>query len=283
MTITIAHLGPQGTYTETATLGYQKWLQEKNQEEEYVLSSYPNIWQTLKAVIEGDAKLAVVPVENSIQGSVAITLDSLWELDKLQIQQALILPITHTLVSHGTSLDKLQKVYSHPQALGQCQHWLLQYLPSVELIQTNSTTEALKLLAEETTAGAIASQRAASLYNIPILANNLNDYPENCTRFWVVGLESNHQGSHLSLAFTVPANIPGSLVKPLSCLAKREINMSRIESRPTKRFLGEYLFFMDLEGGFQQLEIQSALEELQGYIGLLKIFGTYDVLSISNE
>ncbi|TVQ42041.1 MAG: prephenate dehydratase [Gloeocapsa sp. DLM2.Bin57] len=281
MTKTIAYLGPQGTYTETATIGYQTWLEQQTTED-YQLVPYANILKTLQAVVDREAKLAVVPVENSIQGSVAITLDLLWELEGLQIQQALILPISHTLVSHNPDLDKLKTVYSHPQALGQCQRWLDKHLPQVELIPTNSTTEALGHLRKETTAGAIASQRAARLYNIPILGMNINDYPDNCTRFWVVGLEKQQsRGSHISLAFSVPANIPGSLVNPLSSLASRKINMSRIESRPTKRTLGEYLFHIDLEGCLTDSNVQSALDELQENTGVLKIFGNYSVLSLN--
>jgi len=277
MTTTIAHLGPQGTYTETATLGYQGWLEQQTQEN-YQLVPYSSIIKTLQSVIDKEAKLAVVPVENSTQGSVAITLDLLWELDGLQIQQALILPISHTLVSHNLNLEQLKTVYSHPQALGQCQRWLEKHLPQVELISTNSTTEALAHLGEETTAGAIASQRAARLYNIPILGMNINDYPDNCTRFWVVGLESQLKGSHISLAFSVPANIPGSLVKPLSSLANRQINMSRIESRPTKRSLGEYIFHIDIEGSGTDEVVQEVLAELKEHTGVLKIFGNYNVL-----
>lgn len=280
MNTTIAHLGPQGTYTETATIGYQGWLEQQTQEN-YQLVPYSSIIKTLQSVIDKEAKLAVVPVENSTQGSVAITLDLLWELDGLQIQQALILPISHTLVSHNPNLERLKTVYSHPQALGQCQRWLEKHLPQVELIPTNSTTEALAHLREETTAGAIASQRAARLYNIPILGMNINDYPDNCTRFWVVGLENQAKGSHISLGFSVPANIPGSLVKPLSSLANRQINMSRIESRPTKRTLGEYIFHIDIEGCTTSQVIQEVLAELKEHTGVLKIFGNYNVLYLS--
>jgi len=205
----------------------------------------------------------------------------LWELDLLKIQQALILPISHTLVSHNHNPEQLKRIYSHPQALGQCQRWLAKNIPQVELIPTNSTTEALAYLKDEPESGAIASQRAAKLYSIPILAMNINDYADNSTRFWVVGLEEKNQGSHISLAFSVPANIPGSLVKPLSSLAKRQINMSRIESRPTKRSLGEYLFHIDLEGCLTDKAIQEVLTGLQEYTGVLKIFGNYSVLYLN--
>ncbi|MBE9118656.1 prephenate dehydratase [Lusitaniella coriacea LEGE 07157] len=279
MTLSIAHLGPAGTNTETAALAYAAHLTQTTHQE-VLLCAYPNIAQTLHAVAYQEAQLAVVPVENSIGGSVAITLDSFWQLKGLQIQEALVLPIAHVLLSHGESLEQLQTVYSHPQALAQCQDWLERFLPSVRLRATNSTTEALQHLKLELTAGAIASHRAAELYNLPILAEDINDYPDNCTRFWVVGLQPRTSGTYLSLAFSMPANVPGALVKPLQTFARQEINMSRIESRPTKRSLGEYIFFIDLEANTANAGVCSALEELKDYTEDLKIFGNYNVLPL---
>ena len=278
MTISIAYLGPSGTNAETAALAYANWLaREKGQEA--LLCPYPSISQALRSVAQGQADLAVVPVENSTEGSVAITLDTLWQLDRLQIQQALILPICHALLSRASSLGEIKTVYSHPQALAQCQGWLEQFLPSVQLVPTNSTTEALQHLDREPTAAAIASPRASQLYHQPLLASNINDYPDNCTRFWVLGLTPSTNGTHISLAFSVP-DVPGSLVKPLQAFAKRGINLTRIESRPTKRSLGEYLFFIDLEGNASQESVQAALAELSEQAAVLKIFGNYKVLPI---
>jgi prephenate dehydratase len=110
--------------------------------------------------------------------------------------------------------------------------------------------------------------------------SSLNDYPDNCTRFWVVGLEAATSGTYLSLGFTTPVNEPGALVRPLAVFAEREINLTRIESRPTKRSLGEYLFFIDIEGNVAQPHVKAALENLPQYTEVLKIFGNYDVLSI---
>ncbi|XTZ10306.1 MAG: prephenate dehydratase, partial [cyanobacterium endosymbiont of Rhopalodia yunnanensis] len=212
---------------------------------------------------------------------VAIILDSLWQLDKLKIQQELVLPISHALLSRRKSLKGLRTVYSHPQALAQCQHWLEQNLPSVSLIPTNSTTEALHQLDLDFTSAAIASPRAAKLYNFPILINDINDYPDNCTRFWILELTpTTIEGSRISLGFSIPDNVPGTLVRPLEVFAKRGINLSRIESRPTKRSLGEYLFFIDLEINSELNSIEEALAELRIYTEIIKVFGAYRVLSL---
>ncbi|MBW4555906.1 MAG: prephenate dehydratase [Trichormus sp. ATA11-4-KO1] len=288
MTISIAHLGPPGTYAEQATVFYANWLAEKTGIAA-ILYPYPSIAQSLQAVASGQTNFAVVPVENSIEGSVTMTMDTLWRLDSLQIQLALVMPIAHALMSCATSLDHIKTVYSHPQALAQCQGWLGKFLPTVQLIPSNSTTEALQQLEHDLTIAAIASSRAAQLYNLPILASNINDYPENCTRFWVVSQsqfkaieqQSSTSASHTSLAFSVPANLPGALLKPLQVFAQLGINLSRIESRPTKRSLGEYLFFVDLEADVNQIQMQSALAQLSMHTEIVKIFGSYHILPVS--
>lgn len=279
MVVSIAHLGPTGTYAETAALAYKNWLAEETGQQA-ILCPCPSIAQTLRAVAQGQANLAVVPVENSVEGSVSMTSDTLWQLDKLQIQHALVLPITHALISCAESLTAIRTVYSHPQALAQCQGWLEQFLPSVQLVPTNATTEALGYLREDETAAAISPTRAAQLYNLPILVCPINDYPDNYTRFWVLSLQPSQGGKRTTLAFSVPANVPGALAKPLQVFASRGINLSRIESRPTKRSLGDYLFFIDLEADARQESVQSALQELSAYTETLKIFGSYSILPV---
>lgn len=275
--ISVAYLGPTGTNSETAALAYTNWL-TKETGQECLLCPYPTIPQSLRSVARSEARLAVVPVENSIEGSVAITLDTLWQLERLQIQQALVLPIFHALLSYSTSLESIRTVYSHPQAIAQCQGWLERSLPSAQLIPTNSTAEAIQYLSRDWSAGAIASPRASKLYDLPILASEINDYPDNCTRFWIMGLTPATNGSHISLAFSLRANVAGALVKPLQILAERGINLSRIESRPTKRSLGEYLFFIDFEENFERESTRAAIAELSTCTEVLKIFGNYRVL-----
>jgi prephenate dehydratase len=277
MTLSIAHLGPSGTYAEAAALMYQNWCTQTTRETTF-LCPYPSIVQTLEAVAHRQAEIAVVPVENSIEGSVTMTMDALWRLDQLRIQRAIVLPITHTLITTAQQLAEIQTVSSHPQALAQCQKWLEKHLPQAQLVAANSTTEALQHLGADASKAVISSQRAADLYNLPVLECPINDYPDNCTRFIVLSLQPSPGGSHTSLAFSVSANKPGVLVKPLQIFAERRINLSRIESRPSKRSLGDYVFFLDLEADTRNPATQSALAELAHCTEALKIFGSYDVL-----
>lgn len=273
----IAYLGPPGTYAEIAAISYAA-LNKQSQSSS--LLPYPSIAQALQAVATSKTQLAVVPVENSIEGSVTFTLDTLWQLDRLQIQQALVLPISHGLLSSATEIKQLDTIYSHPQALAQCQGWLQKHLPSALLVSTNSTTEAVQHISGNHHAGAIASKRAAQIYNVPILVYPINDRPDNCTRFWALSLATSSEGNYTSLAFSFPANLPGALAQALQVFSARNINLSRIESRPTKRSLGEYLFFVDVEANIEDSLVTSALSELQGCTETLKIFGSYSVVLI---
>lgn len=279
MPLSIAHLGPLGTYSEEAALTYAEWLERKTHQVNFLVP-YSSITQVLRATAEGHADVAVVPVENSIEGSVTITLDSLWQLDRLQIQHVLVLPISHALITQAISLNTIQSIYSHPQTLGQCQKWLEQFLPQAKLIQTNATTEALEHVKADSAIGAIGSQRAAQLYKLPVLSCPVHDYPNNSTRFWVLSLNPSSRGTYTSLAFSIPANVPGVLAKLLQVFARRKINLSRIESRPSKRLLGDYIFFIDLEADIGKPSVQSALEELVTHTKVLKVFGSYTVLQI---
>jgi prephenate dehydratase len=287
MTFTIAHLGPAGTYAEQAALAYAQWWSNQTQQTAPQLIPLPSIAQTLHAVAEGRTEAAVVPIENSIEGSVTMTLDTLWQLETLQIRQALELPIVHILAAHGKALNAIETVYSHPQALGQCQQWLRENLPHAQQIPTPSTTEALKYVGIDG-AAAIASERAANLYNLPVLAQSIQDYADNCTRFLVVTQPQSAvvipeilgAPVYTSLAFSLPQNVPGALVTQLQAFAARNINLSKIESRPTKRSLGEYVFFIDAEAALQTESMRSAIGLLSTVAEKLKILGTYSTVQI---
>jgi prephenate dehydratase len=277
---TVAYLGPAGTYSEMAALRYLQLCNPDLAHDCSRMCPYPTIPQAIKAAESGNVDIAVVPVENSIQGGVTMTLDSLWQSQSLQIQQAIVLPIAHALITRAPSLEQIKVVYSHPQGLAQCQEWLDRYLPTVQQIATDSTTEGVHLVAEDITLAAIASQRAAEIYNLPILEYPINDQPDNCTRFLVLGRTApTTKGTHSSLAFSLKRNLPGALVKPLRVFADRQINLSRIESRPTKRSLGEYIFFLDIDAPVEDPNFSDALQELSAVTENLKILGSYIISS----
>ncbi|MEO0537808.1 MAG: prephenate dehydratase [Cyanobacteria bacterium P01_A01_bin.123] len=278
MPCSIAHLGPKGTYSEAAAIAYARWL--NHQGIVASLEAYPTIAQALQATTDGVSHYAVVPIENSIQGGVTITLDTLWQLDTLSIHHALILPISNALLSRAQNLKQIKRVYSHSQALSQCQNWLNQTLPTVEIVPTHSTTEALAWLPDELSSAAIASQWAAEIYQLPVLAYSINDHADNCTKFLSLSLDRSEVGDYTSLAFSLPINAPGALLKPLQIFSTLDINLSRIESRPTKRSFGEYLFFIDLEASLQDPSTQLALSTLKTCTETLKIFGSYKTIPI---
>ena len=278
MTISLAHLGPIGTYSESAAIFYGKWL-KINQKQDFLLCPQPSISSALNSVISEKVDFAIVPIENSIEGTVNITLDTLWQQKNLKIMRGFTIPIIHCLLSCGENLKNIKTVYSHPQALGQCQQWLKLNLPQVQLIPSNSTTEALKLLPQDPSSAAISSAKAAELYQLPILFSGINDRPDNCTRFLVVGRQTNQAGSHISLAFSLEKNNSGALVKALQVFAERDINLSKIESRPTKKSLGEYLFFLELEGSLQESKVQEAISILKNYAEEVNIFGNYSFIA----
>lgn len=277
---TIAYLGPAGTYTEMAALRYLQINHPDLEHDPSRMCPYPTISQTINAAEHGDVEIAVVPVENSIQGGVTMTLDSLWQSESLQIQQAIVLPIAHALITRAEKLEDIKTVYSHPQGLAQCQQWLDRYLPTVQQIATDSTADSVHIVAEDRTVATISSQRAAEIYNLPILEFPINDRPDNFTRFLVLGRTApTTKGTHSSLAFSLKRNLPGALVKPLLVFADRQINLSRIESRPTKRSLGEYIFFIDVEAAADAANFHEALAELQTVTENLKILGSYAISS----
>jgi prephenate dehydratase len=280
MSVKIAHLGPTGTYAEAAALAY---AQTELAEADFCLQPYPNIARTLMAVASAEATLAIVPVENSIEGGVTMTADTIWQLSEtLQIQQAIVLPIHHALISIATDLSQIEKVYSHPQALSQCQEWLQQYLPHAAQIADSSTTAALTTLSTQSRAAAISSVRAANLYNLPVLVQPINDRPDNQTKFWAISLQPAVSGNCTSIAFSLRSNAPGGLMTALGFFANRGLNLSRIESRPSKRSLGDYLFFIDIETDLHNYrELRSAKADLDAYAETVKNFGSYYTKTIA--
>jgi prephenate dehydratase len=286
MTVTLAYLGPDGTFSQLAALVYSLEI-EQQLGSPVALQGFPTIPRTIGATARGITSLSIVPVENSIEGGVTPTLDTLWQFNQLQIQRAMVMAIRHGLLSYATNLAAVQVVYSHPQALSQCQLWLEKWLPWATLVPTRSTAEPLQHLSDNPTVAAIASEWAAGLYNLPVLAHQINDHSENCTKFWVLGpaqtASPTNFGTYTSLAFSLPVNAPGALLKPLQVFADHAINLSRIESRPAKRALGEYVFFVDLEAGGHEPRGQDAMLALQGCTERLINFGSYDLITAAEN
>lgn len=252
----IAHLGPAGTYGEQATLA----LVELEDWSEVELVPCVGLRAVVERLADGDCSAAVVPVENSVEGGVTATLDALWAHPDLCIRRALVLPIRHALLGSADDLGDVTEVLSHPQALAQCAGWLAEHLPQALQLPTSSTAEAARMVVGSRFRAAIASRQAQQEHRLEELAYPVNDVPGNCTRFLLLqrGERCQH-GDVASLAFSLHRNAPGALQEALACIAKQGLNMSRIESRPSKRELGEYVFFVDVELPQQQPE---ALEQL---------------------
>tara|TARA_Y100001968_G_scaffold242422_1_gene226075 strand:- start:2471 stop:3319 length:849 start_codon:yes stop_codon:yes gene_type:complete len=239
----VAYLGPKGTFAERAATELAKL--EKLDTPEFLAC------KGLRSVIENvsnkHCEAAVVPIENSVEGGVTTTLDSLWRHSELFIRRALVLPIRHALLSDGY-LEQISEVLSHPQALAQCSGWLNEHIPEALQLPTNSTSEAVRMVKGSKFRAAIGSQKTGQTEGLNELAYPINDIEGNCTRFVFLHKEQTHETGNLaSFAFSLKSNTPGALLKVLNRIASLGLNMSRIESRPSKRELGEYVFFIDIE------------------------------------
>ena len=275
----IAFLGPVGTYGEQAATR----LAALEQIEAPQFLPQVGIRAVVKALAEGRADAAVVPVENSVEGGVTACLDALWEHPELRVARALVLPIRHALLGSGP-LEAVSEVLSHPQALAQCSQWLGDTLPAALQLPTSSTAEAARMVGGSRFRAAIASLQASREHGLEVLAYPINDVPGNCTRFLLLRRgERSLEGPLASLAFSLHANAPGALLQALACFAHRELNMSRIESRPSKREMGEYIFFVDLELPAGPEPLQQALAELQPLCEHLAVFGAYPITQLEES
>jgi prephenate dehydratase len=276
----IAFLGPAGTYGEQAA----QRLAALEQIPQPELVPQVGIRAVVKALAGGSCDAAVVPVENSVEGGVSTCMDALWEHPELAVRRAVVLPIRHALLGSGP-LEGISEVLSHPQALAQCGLWLGSQLPTALQLPTSSTAEAARLVKGSRFRAAIASRQAARDHGLEVLAYPINDVPGNCTRFLLLQRSAREEtGPLASLAFSLRSNQPGALLQALVCFAAHGLNMSRIESRPSKRKMGEYIFFVDLalptEGG-EPLAL--ALDQLRPLCEHLALFGTYPLDSVPIE
>jgi len=267
----IAYFGPAGTFTEEAALRYAPKSE---------LVPCHTIAAVAVAVAAGEAQRGVVPIENSMEGSVTDTLDLLIHQSNLFIQRELVLPIVHCLlVRPDATQEDIEVIYSHPQALGQCRGFLEQRFPRTTLVAALSTAAAAEQLkkSDYPTAAAIGTARASKLYGLRVLARGIQDNPANVTRFVVLG-HTDHPPTgddKTSLCFSFNDDQPGLLYAAMGEFARRRINLAKVESRPTKQSLGQYIFLIDLQGHREDTEIKEALQKLQAQASMLKIFGSY--------
>ncbi|MCW8932246.1 MAG: prephenate dehydratase [Gammaproteobacteria bacterium] len=272
----IAFLGPEGTFTQAAALKHFGHSVET--------IPFSSIDEVFREVDAGSCYYGVVPVENSTEGVISHTLDMLIE-SPLKICGEVSLRIHQYLMGKQNSLTDINKVYSHQQSLAQCREWLDSNLPGIERIPVNSNAEAARLASEESGATAIASNAAAEIYQLNLLAQKIEDEPDNTTRFIILGkqdvdssnpasLNSDHTTDKTSIMVT-SANESGALFDLLKPIAENGLSMTRIESRPSKSGLWQYLFFIDIDGHSSDPAVANALLEIKKHSRLLKILGSY--------
>ena len=239
----VAYLGPKGTYAEKAA----DILSKLANYESPIFVPCKGLHSVIKSLAYKNCDAAVVPIENSVEGGVTATLDALWKFPKININKAIVLPIKHALISSGKMTD-ISEVLSHPQALAQCSEWLSKNLPEAILLPTNSTSEAVNMVKDSTFRAAVGSKSLVEIGSLNELAFPINDVPGNCTRFVLLTENELFEEANIaSFAFSLLSNNPGSLLEALNHIAELGFNMSKIESRPSKRELGEYIIYIDVE------------------------------------
>lgn len=269
MPMTVAYLGPEGTYTQAAVLKHFGHAVRN--------LDVKTIGDVFRVVEQGKAHFGVVPVENSTEGVITHTLDC-FTSSHLRVCGEVQLPINHQLLSHADGLTNVEKVYAHPQALAQCRGWLERYLPNAEILTASSNAEAAVIAAEDPTVAAIASDIAARLYKIQILASGIEDERNNTTRFLIIGTDSYAASGEDKTTIMVSApNKVGSLFELLKPLYDAGVDMSRIESRPSRQTNWEYVFFIDLMGHIDDPKVSQALDDLESKSAYFKLIGSYPV------
>jgi len=263
----VAFFGPKATFTHMAAMQHFGLSVE--------LVPQKSIPAVFEEVEKGRAQYGVVPVENSTEGMVSHTLDMFMESD-LKINAEVLLEIHHYLLSRTGRMEDVKKVYSHPQPIAQCRGWLADNLPNVPVVDVASTAVASQIAAEDYSAAAIASEQAATLYDLKVVQARIEDQVNNFTRFLVIGKKVPEKGGDdkTSLMFSVKDEV-GILYRMLEPFSKRGINLSKIESRPLKRKAWEYIFFLDLAGHISDPTVADAVKELKDCCQFVKILGSY--------
>jgi prephenate dehydratase len=276
--VRVAYLGPAGTFSQEALLaspGASAWEAVPQ----------PSVYDAVLAVHDGAADRALVPIENSLEGSVNATLDALaFETDDVQITGELVHPIHHCLIAREPiALDRILAVASHPQASGQCATFLRTRLPRASVVLAASTADAVRIVAEREDGepwAALGSRAAAELYGCAVLEAGVEDPPGSETRFVWIGREAPDPAAggpwKTALMFWEPSDDrPGWLVRCLTEFADRGINLTRIESRPRRRGLGTYMFFVDLDGSASDAPVAEAIEALRSHADGVRVLGSF--------
>jgi prephenate dehydratase len=261
----IGFFGPSGSFTEEAAsiIGDD-------------LIPFDSIHDVLNAVENGDVNIGVVPIENSIEGPVGVTLDLLVHDYDLKIKNEIIIPVSHNLlVNPEATIDDIQFVYSHIQALSQCRKFTEDL--GVEVNATSSTSAAAEKVKGKKNFAAIGTKRAAEIYGLKIAATDIQDYKNNVTRFVVID-KTDHERTgkdKTSIIFSIMEDKPGGLYEILEVFADNNINLTKIESRPSKEKLGSYIFFVDFEGHRTDNLIRYILNIIRSKLGYIKVLGSY--------
>ena len=267
----VAYLGPEATFTHIAAINYF------GQSVNYVPQI--TIRDIFCEVEKGACHYGVVPVENSIEGSVNYTLDLFFESD-LKICAELYHPISHDLLSKSDTLSEIETIYSHPQAFAQCRKWLQKKLPEAVLVECDSTAHAARKASDDPRSAAIASSKAAHIYNLQVAASKIEDVSRNTTRFLVIGKDDiKRTGSDKTSIMFVTSHVPGALYKALKPVAEAAINMVKLESRPTKHENWSYFFFVDLEGHNEDKVVAGTIKKMKRLCLFLKCLGSYPMAS----
>ena len=265
--LAIAYLGPEGTYTQTAA--------QKHFGHSVSLKPLAAIDEIFREVEAGSADYGVVPVENSTEGAINHTLD-MFIRSPLKICGDVELQIHHQLLASADGLERISSVRAHQQALAQCREWLDTNLPGVERVAVSSNAEAARLAHVDASIAAIAGDAAAAMYGLNILASNIEDDPNNTTRFLVVGRQAvGPSGNDMTSLMVAVHNKAGALYSLLEPIARHGVSMTKIESRPSRISKWDYVFFVDVEGHVEDENVAAALEELQTEATLLKVLGSY--------
>lgn len=267
--LAVAYLGPAGTFSEAAV------VQRFGQASQGV--SCASIDEVFRQVENGTANYGMVPVENSTEGAVGRTLDLLLQ-SPLKVCGEVMLTVHQCLLSQEANMADIKRVYSHPQSFGQCQGWLNTHLPNAERITVTSNAEAAVLASQQTQAAAIAGKIAAQHYAVPMRAENIEDDPRNTTRFLVIGNQDvAPSGTDKTSLVMSATNRPGAVHDLLVPLAKQGVSMTKLESRPARSGLWEYVFFVDIEGHQSDSKVAAALAELKQAAAFVKVLGSYPV------